>query len=135
MDKVLLVDDDRSLLRNLIEAAKKEGREIYTASSLEEAIESIEKNDFNVVVTDLFLIKNSIDPTGINVIEAAKKKNVLTQVIAVTYRGDAELCVKTIKLGAFDYIERGAPNTDNQAIMEHQIDQALEFGKLKRGAK
>jgi DNA-binding NtrC family response regulator len=130
MVKTLVVDDEPTLRSQLKWAAQGEGREIVEAESAEQAIQLIQQNDFDIVVTDLKLA--TVD-AGLEVLKAAKEKDIYTQVIVVTAYGTPEISVETMRLGAFDYLERNAPGTDSLAMLRSKITLAIELREAKLG--
>lgn len=130
MYKILVVDDVPELRNHLKWAASGEGREVVAAESTEQAILLIHQQDFHVIVTDL---KMEMDDSGLDVLKAAKEKDIYTQVIVVTAYGTPEISVETMRLGAFDYLERNAPDTDHLAMVQSKITLALEFQQAKLG--
>jgi DNA-binding NtrC family response regulator len=132
MAKILVVDDDPALRGQLEWAARGEGREVVTAESGEQAVQFIQENSFDVVVVDL---KMETDKAGLDVLKAAKEKDVYTQVIVVTAYGTPEVSVETMRLGAFDYLERNAPGTGTLAMVRSKISLALEFREAKLGRR
>lgn len=128
MKKILVVDDEPELKGQLKWAASGEDREVMSAESAEEAIQLIKENVFDVVVTDL---KMKTDYAGLDVLRAAKEKDIYTQVIVVTAYGTPEVSVQTMRLGAFDYLERNAPGTDTLDMVARKIELALQFREAK----
>lgn len=121
-----MVDDEFELLEQLEYIASKTTRgPVLRAASAEEAIRLIEENDFDLVITDLCMERSE---AGMDVIEAARKKDIWTQVILVTaYKIGAEVIAK----GAYDYILRTAPGNYLERLQE-LIPEALERRWCKR---
>ncbi len=128
MIRILVVDDEPDLRSQLEQVASGEGREVFSANNEEKAIGLIEENDFDVIVTDL---RMKGDKAGLDVLRAAKEKDIYSQVIIVTAYGKPEISVDTMRMGAFDYIERIAPGTEFLPMVRSKIDLALEFRKAK----
>lgn len=128
MIEILIVEDKPAQREQLVWAAQSEGRKIFEASSAEEACKLIAERDFAVIVTDLAM---EAKDAGLRVLEAAKAKNIYTQVIVITAYGTPEISVETMVKGAFDYLERGAPGTDTLAMVKYKINLALEFRDAK----
>jgi DNA-binding NtrC family response regulator len=126
MTKILVVDDNDALRDHLEWAAQDTGREVVAAESSEQAMQLIQEHDFDVVVTDLRLESEN---AGLDVLRAAKEKDIYTQVIVVTAYGTPEISVETMRLGAFDYLERSAPGTDVLSMVRSKISLALDFRK------
>jgi DNA-binding NtrC family response regulator len=132
MVKIIVVDDEPELRGQLEWAAQGAGREVMAAEDAKQAIRLIRQHDFDVIVTDL---KMETDNAGLDVLKAAKEKDIYTQVIVVTAYGTPEISVETMRLGAFDYLERNAPGSDSLAMVRSKITLALEFREAKLGGK
>jgi len=132
MLKILVADEEIALRGQLKWAARGEGRQVVEAESGREAIQLIQQHDFDVIVTDL---KMERDDAGIDVLKAAKQKDIYAQVIVVTAYGTPEISVETMRLGAFDYLERSAPGTDYLAMVRSKINLALQFRQAKLADK
>lgn len=137
-NKILIVDDEPTLLEHLAFFAQEEGRLILTASSAKEAINYINQHDIDVVVTDL---KMQQEFSGLEVLKAAKERNIYTQVIILTAHGSKQVSIEAMKLGAYDYIPRGAYDISTNEMVKAKIGMALEYreGKIlleeKNGSK
>lgn len=106
--RILAVDDQR-YFRELIEGLLDEaGYEVRTASSGEEALHVLEREDFEVVVTDL--VMPGID--GCELVRRIKERLPEQEVVMVTGVVDVQTAVDAMKQGATDYIlkpfDRGA---------------------------
>lgn len=127
MARILVVDDEPDL-RNDFEWAVSGLGEVATAGSAKEAIQRIAEETFDVVVTDL---RMETREAGLEVLKAAKERDVYTQVIVVTAYGTPEVNAMTMRLGAFDYLERATPGTDTLAVVRSKVSLALEFRNAK----
>ncbi len=129
MSKMLIADDTPSLREGLEWSVKGDGREIITCGSAEEAIDLIHRQTFDLVITNMKMADNEL--AGLEILQAARSKDPLAQVIVITAYGTPELSVNTMRLGAFDYIERGAPGTDVPQMIKAKALLALEFCEAK----
>ncbi len=128
MHRIMVVDNDAKALRHMATAAQIDDAEIVTASSAQEAIRRIHDEVFDLVVTDM---KMETDEAGLDVLKAAKQKDIYTQVIVITAFGTPELSIETMRLGAFDYMEKNMPGTDVYAMIKSKVGLALEFRDAK----
>jgi two-component system response regulator HydG len=128
MVKILVVDDEPGWRALLQWIARGEGRRVLAAESGEQAIRLIRQHDFAVIVTDL---KMETETAGLDVLKAAREKDMRTQVIVSTAYATPEIGVETMRLGAFDYLERVAPGIDLPAMMRSKVALALEFRQAK----
>lgn len=127
--KILIVDDDADQRDNLVWAADAPGRTVVTAESGSEAKQRIAQETFDAVVTDL---RMETEKAGVDVLRAAKRKDADSQVIVVTAHGTPQISVETMRLGAFDYVERNALGTDFLLMIKIKIEQVLEIRQLER---
>lgn len=122
MNKILIVDDENSMRLTLSLLFKKQGYQISTASSGEEAVEVINREIFDIVISDLKMKKLS----GLDVLHHVKKIHPTTEVIILTAHGTIVNAVEAMKLGAFDYLTK--PFEPDEGILV--VQKALERKKL-----
>lgn len=99
---LLVVDDDPVTVNLLKEVLTKEGYEVITALSGEEAMARGMEDFFNIVITDMRLG----DQDGMEVLRSFKKLAPETTVIMITAFGSIETAIEAIREGAFDYISK-----------------------------
>jgi len=122
--KILVVDDEQLIRWSLEQNLKKQGYEVSTAASGEEALKIVRED-----VPDLMLLDIQLPGmNGIEVLEKVKEMGEEIIVIMVTALGVLETAVKAMRIGAYDYINKPF-NLDELAIV---IRKALETGELKR---
>ncbi len=100
--KVLVVDDERMYRYLLQKALEAEEYEVLIAEDGERAIQLIEQNNFDIVLTDLAMPGKD----GLAVLRAAKKKNDLTVVIIITGYASLDTALAAIHDGVYDYITK-----------------------------
>lgn len=123
--RTLVIDDEPELLEQLeFVASKATEGQVLKAASAAEAIRLIEENDFDLVITDLRMETNE---AGIEVMDAAREKDLWTQVILVT----AYAAPETIAKGAYDYVSRTEPGNYLQRLQE-LIPEALKRRRRKQ---
>ncbi|GBD98330.1 transcriptional regulatory protein ZraR [bacterium BMS3Abin07] len=97
--KVLIIEDDETLNRILLRALRKEFF-VDGFTSPVKALNVLEKNFYDVVVSDIKMP----DFDGLTVLERVKKISPETEVILITGFGTVEESVCAVKRGAYDYI-------------------------------
>ncbi len=100
--KILLIDDDpvvRSLISNIL---RKKGYEVVLAKEGQEGLELARRETPDLVITDYQMPGIS----GIEVLSRMHEIDPKTPVIILTAYGDANLTIKSIQTGAFDFIEK-----------------------------
>lgn len=101
MTKILLVEDDKSIVTNLTEYLSKEGYEIKSASGQKDAMRLVETEKFDLVLLDISLS----DGNGFSVCKAIKSDYNIP-VIFLTASGDEYSTVTGFEVGADDYIAK-----------------------------
>lgn len=100
---ILIVDDDPVLRRLLEERLKKAGYTTEVAEDGYKAKEFLEKQRFDVVLTDLMMPG---DIGGIEVLDIAKEKDISIEVVLITAHSSVDTAVQAMKKGAHDYLEK-----------------------------
>jgi len=121
--RILIVDDDTVLLDLMARRLERMGYKPDRAHNGEEAIKFLERNTFDLVITDIYMPKI----TGIDLIGIIKDKNPDTQVIAITGGAMIEMALEAIEKGADAYMSKPF---DHLKIFDHTVVKCLEFRKL-----
>jgi signal transduction histidine kinase/DNA-binding response OmpR family regulator len=100
--RILLVDDERDWLDICREAFTDEGFDVCTAASGWEALELVEHDAFDVVLSDLRLP----GPNGIELLERIKKCAPDTEVAIVTAFSALDVALACLRGGAFDMVRK-----------------------------
>ncbi len=103
--QVLVADDDEALAETMAEALQRLGHVCTIVHDLGSAEDELKHGTFDVVVTDL---KMENEDDGMRVLECAKETQPNAEVIMVTAYGDVATAKQALKLGAYDFIEKGA---------------------------
>ncbi len=102
MNPILDIDDEKSLREFLTIMLENEGYEVVSADSGQKAVALIEKNVFDLVITDIRMRQSN----GIDVLKVVKQVGPQTRVVMMTAYASAETTVEAMKIGAYDYISR-----------------------------
>jgi len=124
--KVLLVDDEKDFIESLAERLQLRDFDVTTALNGNDAIKSVQENDYDVIVLDVKMPGKD----GIETLKDIKNTNQLSQVIMLTGHATVESAIQGMKLGAYDYIMKPTVTEDlinllNKAykIVEEQRDR------------
>lgn len=98
--KILLVDDEESILNSFRKDLKQNGYDVTTASSGEEALTALHNIHYDLVISDL--VMTGMD--GIQVLKEAKKIDQKIRVIILTGYGNMTTAINALRLGADDYL-------------------------------
>ncbi len=99
--KILLVEDDQLMLKTIILRLKKEGHEITSCTDGKEAIEQIENQIFDLIITDIMLPYVS----GLEIVGIVKETT-STPIIVLSSMGQEKTIEEAFELGADDYITK-----------------------------
>ncbi|HHT9136890.1 MAG TPA: sigma-54-dependent transcriptional regulator [Candidatus Wunengus sp. YC60] len=100
--KILVVEDQDAMRESLVIAFKDEGYQVEGVASGEEAIQRLNNNVYDLVVTDLKMKKVE----GLEVLKAVKAANPSTEVVLITAYGTISTAVQAIRDGAYDYVTK-----------------------------
>src|SRR2546428_4150640 len=100
--RVLAVDDNSSLLRFLVSAFTASGCAVTAAPTAEEALDRIETDAFDLVVSDIKMPGLS----GLDLLRAVKGKQPGTPVVLITGSPSVNSAVFGLRHGAYDYLPK-----------------------------
>src|SRR5436190_23460798 len=124
MTPTLLIVDDEKTQREGLRAALEDRYDVYLAEDAKAAMELLERENFDVLLTD-FRLPNE---DGMKLIMRAKSLSKPPICILMTAYGSEELAVEAMKKGADDYIAKGRLQIDE---LEMRIARALRSQKLE----
>ncbi|WP_342620733.1 sigma-54 dependent transcriptional regulator [Rhodoferax sp. GW822-FHT02A01] len=102
-DIQILVIDDEPDLRTLYELTLlREGYQVDAAATIQEAWEQLNRQRFDLVITDMRLP----DGSGIDLLKGLRAQQRQERCIVITAYGSAENAVDSLKAGAFDYLTK-----------------------------
>jgi len=121
--RILAIDDQR-YFRELIEGLLiEEGYEVETTSTGEDALHILQRDDFDVVITDL--VMPGID--GTQLVQRIKERHPDQEIVMVTGVVDVKTAVDAMKQGATDYILKPFDRND----LARSLDNILQRKRLR----
>src|SRR5690349_3069918 len=102
MAKLLLVEDDPALQFTVQTALEAKGHEVDAVSTTGEALERLHDNSYPIVISDIYIDER----TGLDVLDAARRKDPRCSVILMTGRGSMETVMAANRGGMFEYIAK-----------------------------
>ena len=100
--RLLIVDDDQGMRENLAELFGSLGYEVRTAANTPEALGILEEQDVDLLLTDYKMP----GPTGVELIEAARKRRPGLRAVLMTAFGDSFTEIESIRRGAVGYLNK-----------------------------
>jgi two-component system, NtrC family, response regulator PilR len=119
VEKILVVDDEQSLREVLSIMLKRAGYAVTSATDGEEAVELLQKEIYDLVITDLRMPK--ID--GMEVLKAVKSASPETVVLIITAFASADSAVEAMKQGAYDYLTKPFQVDEVQLIIRNALEK------------
>lgn len=131
MTKILLVEDDRTILSSLSEFLRGEGFDVVSATGQTEALSLLETETPDILLLDVSLS----DGNGFAVCSAVKQ-NTNLPVVFLSASGDEYSVVTGLELGADDYISkpfrpRELVSRIKNALRKRGKDTVVELGALR----
>lgn len=119
MEKILVVDDEPSLREVLSIMLKRAGYAVSVVNDGGEAVDLVQKEIFDLVITDLRMPK--ID--GMEVLKAVKSASPETVVLIITAFATADSAVEAMKQGAYDYLTKPFQVDEVQLIIRNALEK------------
>ncbi|HEY3347421.1 MAG TPA: response regulator, partial [Nitrospirota bacterium] len=123
-EKILVIDDERSICDAIAHILKGAGYAVTTSTSGSEGLKIFEGGRFDLVITDMKM-------EGINGLDVLRRVNELdpeVPVMVITAFGSIDSAVEAVKLGATDYIAKPFVNDD----LKLRVNKTLEAIRLTR---
>jgi two-component system response regulator PilR (NtrC family) len=119
VEKILVVDDEQSLREVLSIMLKRAGYAVTSAIDGEDAVELLQKEIYDLVITDLRMPK--VD--GLEVLRAVKSASPETVVLIITAFASADSAVEAMKQGAYDYLTKPFQVDEVQLIIRNALEK------------
>jgi DNA-binding NtrC family response regulator len=122
-ETILVVDDERLVRWSLQQKLEQWGYHVSLAEDGSTALGRIQLDNPDLITLDVKLP----DMTGIDVLSELRNRNVQIPVIVITAFGVVDDAVRSLKLGAYDFIEKPI----NFEKLENAVRNALETRRLR----
>jgi len=122
--RILVVDDDKGLADDMVEYLTIYGYQAAAAYGGREALTMFEREDFQLVITDLKMPEMG----GMELLDAVKAQDSRVMVMVITGYSTIESAVTAIKKGAYDFI----PKPFQMDELELIVNRALERHTILR---
>ncbi|MFA6954786.1 MAG: sigma-54 dependent transcriptional regulator [Thermoanaerobaculia bacterium] len=123
MGRILIVDDEKAIRTTLSAILSDEGHETSMCDSGEEALATLGREEFDLVLLDVWL--PGID--GLTVLEKVRANAGAPPVVVISGHGTVDTAVKATKLGAYDFLEK--PLSLERVVLT--VSHALAEGGLR----
>jgi len=117
-ERILVVDDEKSMCQFLSIMLRKEGYEITAVNNGKKAIEEIRGGRYDVVLTDIRM--TGMD--GIEVLREIKRTDPTLPVIIMTAYASQKTAIEAVNQGAFHYLIKHAKNDEIKMVVRNALD-------------
>ncbi|MBU1056254.1 MAG: response regulator transcription factor [Proteobacteria bacterium] len=132
--RILIVDDEYSLLKQLQQLFESQRYTVETATDGEDAFDKLFATSFDLIILDIMMPK--VD--GLTVLKEIRKAGIKTPVLMLTAKGDVDDKIKGLDLGADDYLPKPFSSDELMARVRAlfrrsggQIESVLQVYDLK----
>ncbi|AEI88740.1 MAG: DNA-binding transcriptional response regulator, NtrC family, contains REC, AAA-type ATPase, and a Fis-type DNA-binding domains [Candidatus Midichloria mitochondrii] len=130
MADILIVDDKADIRELISEVLQEEFRyAVACAKDTQGALEQLSTNP-KVVILDIWLEGSHMD--GVGLLKIIKQRLPKTQIIMISGHGNIDIAVKTIKLGAYDFIEKPFKTAKLLIMVERAMEKYLLLNENNR---
>ncbi|MCO5143678.1 MAG: sigma-54 dependent transcriptional regulator [Oligoflexia bacterium] len=123
--KILVVDDEKNIVTVLKAILEKRGFSVEGFTSPREALSRLEKEEFDVVVTDLYMP----DLDGMALLSEIHRLHSGLPVVMITAFGTVDSAVDAIKKGAFDYVTKPFEQSEIVSVVQKAVN-TRQFSKI-----
>ncbi len=127
MNRILIVEDNRSLLEGLGKTLVDNDLEITLSETGQQARQAFDAREYAVIVTDLKLP----DASGLDLLKEFKSSRPETVVVVITAYGSVEIAVEAMKHGAFDFVLKPFAGDEIKVKVAKALEQHQLFRKVK----
>jgi len=118
--RILIVDDEPTILLSLSYCLKSEGVEVITSSRMEAAEEALSSFFFDLVIADIRM-SGMYGVEGLELLSYIKDKSPATAVIIMTAYGSDEIREEAVRRGAYWYY-------DKPVDIDHLLAKVVDLG-------
>jgi two-component system response regulator HydG len=119
--KLLVVDNEAAHARAMTESLEKVGYHCEVATSGPEAAKLIERETYDIVITDM--VMNDVD--GMQILKLVRERLPDCQVVMVTGHATVPVAVEAMQRGAFNFLEKPITPNRLRAIAEKAAEAVL----------
>src|ERR1700756_3431252 len=117
MARILIVEDEPNMRKLLSMHFRTEGHAAVEVANIKKGLESIESDDFDVVLTDYQLP----DGKGLDIVQAVSQSGGSTAVVVLTAYGTVELAVEAMRNGAYDFLTKPFSAENLKAVIQRAV--------------
>lgn len=125
MASILILEDDTTFAQLLDGFLTKNGYQVSLATTIKAAIKQTENQNFNLLLIDYRLP----DGIGFDLITHVRSLGLATPIIVMTSFNDVRTAVKSIQMGAFDYITKPVNPDELLMVIKNSLNKKESIEK------
>lgn len=118
-ERLLIVEDEETLAESLKRVFMREGYEVETAGSAEQALSIVNERYFDLIIADIILP----GLTGIDLLRKTREYNPDQIVIIITANASLETAIEALRAGAYDYVMKPIIHEEIKRIVKHALKE------------
>jgi signal transduction histidine kinase len=119
--KVLLVDDEESVLETMAAILSQEGYRVTPASTVKDALQHLRSDQFDLLLTDLRIDTDS----GLTLLAEVRERAPETASIMLTGYASIESAIDALREGAYDYLVKPCHVDELKATVRRGIERSV----------
>src|SRR5438067_12980976 len=124
--KILVVDDEKSILLLLKEALTQWGHQVTTASSAVDALALLKNGIFDALISDIRMP----DMSGLDLLREIRKQDETIEVVMMTGYPTIASAVQALKEGAYDYLSKPLILDELRHLMARMMERRFLRGEV-----
>ncbi len=129
--KIMVVDDEAGICRNVEKILKKCNYSVTHAASGREALAIMAKESFSLLISDIVMPEMN----GLELLKLVKKEWPVTRAVMMTAYASTDTAVKAIRMGALDYIPKPFTPDELRATVEKALSGKLVEAKISEAER
>ncbi|MFO7642984.1 MAG: response regulator [Desulfosarcina sp.] len=117
MPKIIVVDDEVEICKNVEKILKKSNYAVTHATSAKEALAIMAKESFCLLISDILMPEMN----GLELLKMVKKEWPVTRAVMMTAYASTDTAVKAIRMGALEYIPKPFTPDELRATVENAL--------------
>jgi DNA-binding response OmpR family regulator len=124
--KIMVVDDELGICKNVEKILKKSNYEVTHAVSAREALAKMAEDAYSLLISDIIMPEMN----GLELLRMVKKEWPVTKTVMMTAYASTDTAVKAIRLGALDYISKPFTPDELRATVDAALEDKLVEAKI-----
>lgn len=127
-NKILIAEDEDIARENLVHILQKDGYELTAVNNGLKAVQELEKNEFDLVITDLKMPK--VD--GMELLERIQRDYPQTEILIITGFATVASAVEAMQKGAYSYIPKPFKIEELRILVLRALEKRSLFQEVSR---